>query len=218
MPRVVIMGSQPDHAEPEPLPVRVRDEHWGPSCRSKSFAPEADGEGFGSLLSRHADVFLSFVVSFLVIYVFWLAHDRAFASVRRAGPALRTLNMLWLLVVAFLPFPTAVVGRAATTATVPVYIGTMFVLSVLTSAMTRVGVPAGARSARRDALAWATTAVFGLCGVVGAVNADLGLFGLLLLIPVRVAEAVGPTVTHRHGAGRGGVVDAVRGSATGSGA
>lgn len=185
-------------------------------------APEVAAEGLSSVASGHGDVFLSFVVSFLVIHVFWRAHERAFASVRETGPGLRVLNMLWLLVVAFLPFPTAVVGRAATTATVPVYIGTMFVLSALTSAMTQLGArtrlrsePAGPPIPGRGAFVWVTTAVFGLCALLGAVNPDLGLLGLLLLVVVRAAEVVSPTLNRRRGDGRD---HAERGAITGGGA
>jgi len=48
-------------------------------------------------------------------------------------------------------------------------------------------------------LTWVTTAVFGLCALLGAVNADLGLFSLLLLVVVRVAEAAAPALTGRGG-------------------
>jgi uncharacterized membrane protein len=41
--------------------------------------------------------------------------------------------MLWLLGIAFLPFPTALVGRHTTSATAFFYIATMFALGVLTS-------------------------------------------------------------------------------------
>lgn len=158
--------------------------------------------GLGAMLGELDDLLISFVVSFLVIYVFWSAHERALSMVDEMPPALRLLNMCWLLLVAFLPFPTALVGRAATTVSVPLYIGTMFVLSVLTSAMIelaartspRRGV-AERRVGWRSVLTWSTSAVFGLCAVVGAVNPDLGLLGLLLLIVVRVAEGVMPRLT-----------------------
>jgi uncharacterized membrane protein len=159
--------------------------------------PEVNPQDVVGSLNEHQDVFISFVVSFLVIYVFWLAHERAFAVVETAGHRLRTLNMWWLLLVAFLPFPTALVGREATTASAPIYIGTMFVLSAVTSAMIEVAHRSAAaagsaepRPLRRVALTWATTAVFVLCTLVSLVNADLGLLALLLLVVVRVAEVV----------------------------
>jgi uncharacterized membrane protein len=164
-------------------------------------APDVGDRGLGSVLDEHQDVFLSFVLSFLVIYAFWVAHQRAFASVRQPVPGLQLLNMLWLLVVAFLPFPTAVVGRAATDASVPVYIATMFVLSALTSAMTQLAwrsqpeARSGSDSRWRVALIWTTTGVFGLCAVLGGVNADLGLYGLLLLVLVRAAGILRPRLS-----------------------
>jgi len=156
----------------------------------------------GDLAAGFADewhLFVSFVISFLVIHVFWSAHEDAFSWIDELHPRLRSLNMWWLLLIAFLPFPTARVGKDATTATVPLYIGTMFVLSVLTAWMSVVAerssiqpdVVAG-RTARRTVLTWSTPAVFALCTAVGAVNAEAGLLGLLLLIVVRVVEVVGP--------------------------
>jgi uncharacterized membrane protein len=57
---------------------------------------------------------LSFAVSFLVIGQFWIAHHRMFAQLRRVDHALLWLNLLFLMTVSFLPFPTAVLGSAPT--------------------------------------------------------------------------------------------------------
>ncbi|MGV1007021.1 MAG: TMEM175 family protein [Dermatophilaceae bacterium] len=158
--------------------------------------------GLSAMVGELGNLFVSFVVSFLVIYVFWSAHERALAMVDVMAPRLRLLNMVWLLLVAFLPFPTALVGREASTTSVPLYIGTMFVLSVVTSAMIETAARtsphpdvAASRTGWRRTLTWTTPVVFGLCAVVGAVNAGLGLLGLLLLIVVRVAEGVVPRLT-----------------------
>jgi uncharacterized membrane protein len=53
---------------------------------------------------------LSFVVSFLVIGQFWIAHHRMFGRLRGYDTALVWLNLISLLSVCFLPFPTAVLG------------------------------------------------------------------------------------------------------------
>lgn len=153
-------------------------------------AGEVDPGRPATFLVEHWDLLLSFVVSFLVIYVFWAAHSSALRRLSGAARDVRwlgPLNMCWLLVIAFLPFPTAVVGRDISTTSVPLYIGSMFVLSVLTSAITMV--VAGEVGHRdRSGWAWLTTAVFGLCALVGWWNADLGLYGLLLLLVVRIVE------------------------------
>ena len=54
---------------------------------------------------------VSFVVSFVVIGSLWLSHHRFFRMVRASDQGLLLLNLLFLLFVASLPFPTAVVGR-----------------------------------------------------------------------------------------------------------
>jgi uncharacterized membrane protein len=142
-------------------------------------------------LLEHRDVLISFAVSFLVIYIFWAAHGTAFRRLEGRGVevrALRPLNMCWLLVIAFLPFPTALVGRDLTTTTAPLYLGSMLVLSALTSAIIVVVDGAVGRS-RRASWAWITTAVFALCTLLSLVNVDLGMFTLLLLGVIRVVEA-----------------------------
>jgi TMEM175 potassium channel family protein len=57
---------------------------------------------------------VSFVVSFLVIGQFWLAHHRMFAQLRQVDHGLIWLNLVFLLTVSFLPFPTAILGGTPT--------------------------------------------------------------------------------------------------------
>jgi len=55
--------------------------------------------------------YVGFVVSFVVIGSFWMSHHAMFRSVRGYDGALVVLNMVFLLFVAFMPFPTSLVGR-----------------------------------------------------------------------------------------------------------
>lgn len=159
-------------------------------------AGEVDTANVGSLLTEHGDLLLSFAVSFVVIYVFWAAHGTAlrrleFMEVEPRG--LRLLNLGWLLVIAFLPFPTAVVGRDLNTTSAPIYIATMCTLSALTSLIVTV-VDRSAESAHRGRWAWATTTVFAGCTALSVYNADVGMFALLTLALVRMVEVrVGAT-------------------------
>jgi uncharacterized membrane protein len=57
---------------------------------------------------------LSFVVSFLVIGQFWIAHHRMFNHLRAYDQTLIWFNLVSLLTVCFLPFPTAVLGAHST--------------------------------------------------------------------------------------------------------
>jgi len=81
----------------------------------------------------------------------------------------------------------AVVGRDLTTSSAPFYIGTMAVLSLLTSAIATV-VDRAVPQRRHGRIAWLTTSVFVVCAIVSSVNARVGLLGLLALVLVRVVE------------------------------
>lgn len=54
--------------------------------------------------------YLAYVLSFLVIARFWMTHRLAFRLIARDDTVLVCLNLLLLMFVAFLPFPTAVLG------------------------------------------------------------------------------------------------------------
>lgn len=58
---------------------------------------------------------LSFLISFLVIGQFWMAHHRMFGLIGSYDTGLLRLNLLGLLTVTFLPFPTAVLGAVKDT-------------------------------------------------------------------------------------------------------
>ena len=53
---------------------------------------------------------LSYVISFLVIGMFWQAHQRAFVYVERYDRGLAWFTLLFLLFIVFIPFPTALLG------------------------------------------------------------------------------------------------------------
>ena len=53
---------------------------------------------------------LSFLISFGVTGIYWAAHHRMFGYIERYDRGLLWLNILFLLFIAFLPFPTALIG------------------------------------------------------------------------------------------------------------
>ena len=64
----------------------------------------------------------SYALSFWVIGRYWLIHHRMFRVVRRADGVLMTLNLLLLMFIALLPWPTEMLGRYGdTTAAVVAY-------------------------------------------------------------------------------------------------
>ena len=56
--------------------------------------------------------YLAYVVSFLTIGAAWMAHTALTDRLTRSDPVLLQINLLVLLVVAFLPFPTKLVTDA----------------------------------------------------------------------------------------------------------
>jgi uncharacterized membrane protein len=55
---------------------------------------------------------LTFGVGFLVVGQFWIAHHRMFGHLRRADHGLLWFNLVGLMTVAFMPFPTALLGAS----------------------------------------------------------------------------------------------------------
>jgi uncharacterized membrane protein len=73
--------------------------------------PLQAGDGFAAEVWALWPKVLSFVVSFLVIGQFWVAHHRLFEHVQRHDRHLLGLNLVSLLTICFLPFPTALLGE-----------------------------------------------------------------------------------------------------------
>ncbi len=155
--------------------------------------PEAGRGGVGELITKNFGPFFAFALSFTVIYQFWTAHDQLYAAYPTGDMhGVSTLHGIWLLAIAFLPFPTALLGRTTTGGTVPLYLGTMLVIS-LSGALIAISVirrhdaelSTIPRAAFQDRVraTWLTTGVFTLCFAVSWWLPDAGLYGLLLLIP-----------------------------------
>jgi uncharacterized membrane protein len=55
--------------------------------------------------------YLSYAISFLVLAVYWQAHHRVFKPITGYDGTLVWLNFLFLMAIAFLPFPTSLLGE-----------------------------------------------------------------------------------------------------------
>ncbi len=55
--------------------------------------------------------FLGYVISFLVIGAFWIGHHRKFRYILRYDSTLLFLNLLMLMGIAFLPFPSSIISE-----------------------------------------------------------------------------------------------------------
>ncbi len=73
----------------------------------------ADQDNVGDLLDALNDLlpnFISFFISFAVIGRYWLAHHDFVGRLKAMDNGLIGLNLVYLAFVAFLPFPTALLG------------------------------------------------------------------------------------------------------------
>jgi len=96
-------------------------------------------------LSQEWGQLLGYALSFYVIARFWLAHHRLFRFVRAADTRLITLNLLLLGFVAFLPYPTGIMGRyGQTTTAVVFYAATMAATGIMSAALWDDAVRTGA--------------------------------------------------------------------------
>lgn len=100
--------------------------------------PEVRAEGGDavSVVTDHWQEIFTFLLSFVVIANFWLGHHRLFEHVRAYNTALIRLNLLWLLTIVVLPFPTEIIGAFPSNRfTAGFYTGTILALSICQSAI-----------------------------------------------------------------------------------
>ena len=74
----------------------------------------SDESSLGELLDAYDDLFhevLSFFISFAVIGRYWVAHHQFFRLLSAMDYRLVWLNIVYLGFIAFLPFPTALIGN-----------------------------------------------------------------------------------------------------------
>lgn len=104
------------------------------------------------LLLRHWPSYVSFVISFVFIGIMWTNHHRLFTHIRRSDHGLLLLNLLLLLGVCIVPFPTAVLaanlGRPDAKMVAMLYNGTYVVIAIFFNFLWRY-----ANSSRRNLLA-----------------------------------------------------------------
>ncbi|MDA8187107.1 MAG: TMEM175 family protein [Dehalococcoidales bacterium] len=75
----------------------------------------------------------SYIISFLVIGAYWSGQHRIFRYIRRADGGMAWLNILYLMCISFMPFPTAVLGAfSRNQVAVAFYAATMATAGLLT--------------------------------------------------------------------------------------
>ena len=71
----------------------------------------SEGESLGHVLKHQWPSYASYVVSFVTIGIIWVNHHTLFRHIVRVDRVFLFLNVFFLMTVAFIPYPTAVVAR-----------------------------------------------------------------------------------------------------------
>jgi uncharacterized membrane protein len=171
--------------------------------------------GFNHLWRSIADQwpsYLGYVTSFLTVGGIWMVHTGIFRRVQYANRRVMQVNLLLLMAVAFLPFPTSLVAEAirsssAERAAVIFYGGSLLVISLLYSALwamvasDRTLLKPEVSQKEVDAIARATTPSLGFYIIVillAFIAPKVAAFGYLLIAVVALLRARGdsaPTST-----------------------
>lgn len=95
------------------------------------------GESGATWLAQNSDRLVSFVLSFVIIAMFWISQHRMLDPVRRVTARLIWLLVAWMLSIVWLPVATALTGQMSSTDPVAkmLYIGGMTVTALLSVAL-----------------------------------------------------------------------------------
>jgi uncharacterized membrane protein len=112
-----------------------------------------DGSGLGAALLHLWPSYLAYVTSFVTIGIIWMNHHESIETIARCDRTLLFLNLLLLLAIAFLPFPTRLVAeylqKGGERSAVYAYDATFIVMSIAFNAMWRYA-SAGRRLIAKD--------------------------------------------------------------------
>lgn len=88
-----------------------------------------------TFLAEHRGQLISFLLSFILIAMFWMEHHRQYARTHKISRALLWINVAWMLTIVWLPVPTAMVGQMTPDPLqATLYIGTLIMTQVTTLA------------------------------------------------------------------------------------
>jgi uncharacterized membrane protein len=73
--------------------------------------PEVNPQGLAHALTESLPRIAAYVMSFAIIGLYWISHHRTFELMAKVNGAVFWINLLLLLLVSFIPFPTALLGR-----------------------------------------------------------------------------------------------------------
>ena len=75
--------------------------------------------------------YLAYLISFLVIGTFWISHHRKYRYIKRYDDRLLFLNLLMLMTIAFIPFPSSIISKYPDRSATIFYASTMATVGLL---------------------------------------------------------------------------------------
>lgn len=148
--------------------------------------------------------FFSFALSFVIIGLYWMSHHRHFEHIVRHDGTLLWLNLLFLLSICFLPFPTGLLGSyGGHYLPVVIYAGTNIAIGLFNTALWTyawrghrlVRSTLDLREARKGSeLMLVPAAIFALSIPIALVSPGYGEASWALIIP---AQALVGRLAHR---------------------
>ncbi|GAA2718867.1 TMEM175 family protein [Actinocorallia aurantiaca] len=145
---------------------------------------------------------LTYLLSFMVVGIFWVRHHQILSLARSVTPGLLALNMIFLVLIALIPFPTSLLGNYSADPLAPAVYATVVGLAVLANMALMVFIqrrPDVRRPGVRPALiraqllrpALSAVVVFASVPVAFLVSATAAELTWLLLVPIRFLASRG---------------------------
>lgn len=137
--------------------------------------------------------YLAYAISFLVIGTFWISHHRKFRYIRRYDGRLLMFNLFFLMVVAFIPFPSSVISETSNSTATIFYALTMVLAGFWMAALwsyasrnNRLTDPhLDAPTRRRELARPLTTSLLFLVSIgIALINGDVARLSWFLILPL----------------------------------
>jgi len=98
--------------------------------------PEGGGSSSAEMILQVWPKILTFVLSFLIVGVYWVAHHSMLHFINATDRTFLWLNLFLLLIIAFIPYPTSLMGTTRADATsVMLYGGVLFLANTAGTAL-----------------------------------------------------------------------------------
>ncbi|MXV63065.1 DUF1211 domain-containing protein [Natronorubrum sp. JWXQ-INN-674] len=156
--------------------------------------PDVSASELPAALAAQETLLISYLLSFVVVGLYWIIHHNLFRYIAAHDRILLWLNLLFLLSISFLPYPTELMGVYGTQFAWTLYAINFVLVGVLMTAVwayaARAGYTTDEISARAASLitirGLISPSVFALSIGVAAVNLTLAFFVPVVIAPLQM--------------------------------